>query len=231
HAVPAEGGWKVDSLGATLPGRATLEASGVLKVGEQLGFSGSLLLAVAQPSGFAAWVAQDVDDAIRRLPAAGFSAKVELSQEQQLFHDLELVLGASKFTGEIESRTPDNQRPSMKLTLDGDKLDVEGMSAFASLFVSDGGQTRHADRDIELQVVAGPVSAVGLTAETLDTALRLKEGTLEIDRLSIGGLSGANISATGSVKSFGGEPAGTIDATIIAPDLAPLVDAVAARFP
>src|SRR5690606_27286816 len=81
HAEPADAGWKVSSLGATLPGRATLEASGNLTLGEDAAFSGSLLLAVGQPSGFAAWLARDVDDAIRRLPAAGFSARVRLSDE------------------------------------------------------------------------------------------------------------------------------------------------------
>ncbi|TIX50858.1 MAG: AsmA protein, partial [Mesorhizobium sp.] len=67
-AEPAEGGWSVKSLAATLPGRATLEANGMLSVEDHFGFSGSLLLAVAQPSGFAAWLSRDVDEAIRRLP-------------------------------------------------------------------------------------------------------------------------------------------------------------------
>src|SRR5690606_11477904 len=69
------------------------------------------------------------------------------------------------------------------------------------------------------------------TAETLDTALRFKQGVLEIDRLSIGGLAGANVSATGSVSDIGGEPVGTLDATIIATDLAPLAATLAERLP
>src|SRR5690606_19490740 len=112
-----------------------------------------------QPSGFAAWLARDVDDAIRRLPAAGFNAKVELSPERQTFRDLELMLGDARFTGEIDSRTPPDERPSMALRLDGDRLDVEGMAAFASLFVSDSGEARLADRDLEFEITAGPVTA------------------------------------------------------------------------
>ena len=51
------------------------KASGLLKTGENdFGFAGSLLVAVGQPSGFAAWLSKDVDEAIRRLPAAGFKA-------------------------------------------------------------------------------------------------------------------------------------------------------------
>lgn len=232
HAEPSENGWHLATVGATLPGRATLEARGDLGVSDDhLDFTGSLLLAIAQPSGFAAWLSKDVDAAIRRLPAAGFSAEVELSDERQTFRDLELVLGAAKFRGEIENRTPADAEPSMTLTLDGDALDVEGMAAFASLFVSDGGETRLADRNLSFDIAAGPVSVAGLTAETLDTALRLRNDRLEIDRLSIGGLAGANVSATGVVRNPGLAPSGNLDATIIAADLAPLVTTLAERFP
>ncbi|TYR32401.1 AsmA protein [Mesorhizobium microcysteis] len=230
-AEPSEAGWTVASLGATLPGRTTLEASGELAVADELGFTGSLLLAVGQPSGFATWLARDVDNAIRRLPAAGFSAQVELSSQRQAFRDLELVLGSARFRGEIDSRTPAGEEPSMTLKLDGDRLDVEGMTAFASLFVSDSGETRLQDRDIAFEITAGPVTAEGLAAETLDTALRLKDGQLEIDRLSIGGLAGANISATGSIKDFDSRPTGNLDATVIATDLEPLAATLAERFP
>jgi hypothetical protein len=230
-ASPSPDGWSIASLGATLPGRATLEADGELTIDEALGFDGSLLVAVGQPSGFAAWLSKDVDEAIRRLPSAGFSADVQLSEQRQAFRDLELVLGAAKFRGDIDSRTPANEQPSMTLRLDGDRLDVEGMAAFASLFVSETGETRLADRDLDFAITAGPVDAAGLTAETLDTALRLRDGRLEIDRLMIGGLAGANVSATGAIKDLQGTPTGNIDATIIATDLQPLAATIADRFP
>ena len=62
------------------------------------------------------------------------------------------------------------------LKLAGGALDVDGLAAFASLFVSDQGASRFADRDLDLQVKAGPVSAGGLTAETVDTALQAARG-------------------------------------------------------
>ncbi len=229
-AEPATGGWSVKSLAATLPGRTTLEADGMLRTEGDLGFSGSLLLAVAQPSGFAAWVAQDVDDAIRRLPAAGFRADVDLTQERQAFSNLELGLGNATFRGEAERRQPRDAKPATVLKLAGGALDVDGLEAFASLFVSDVGGNRFADGDLDLQVKAGPVSAGGLTAQSVDTALRLREGLLEIDRLSIGDLAGATISATGTVRDFPGSPSGDIDASLIAVDLAPLIAAAADRY-
>lgn len=230
-AEPAQGGWAIKSAGATLPGRTTLEADGFLRTEGSFGFDGNLLLAVAQPSGFAAWVAKDIDDAIRRLPAAGFSAKVEMTERRQLFSGLELQLGNARFRGEVDRREAPDARPSVFVKLDGDALDVDGLSAFASLFVSDAGRTRFGESDLDVEIRAGPVSVAGLSADTVDTALRLREDQLDIDRLSVGGLAGASISATGAVKGFPGSPTGNIDASVVAVDLAPLVGLWAESFP
>jgi len=230
-AEPAPQGWSVKSLAATLPGRTTLEAKGLLRTGGPIGFAGSLLLAVAQPSGFAAWLSKDVDEAIRRLPAAGFNATVDLTDARQSFSDLELILGKAKFHGSVEATEPDDARPSVAVKLEGGDLDVEGLAAFASLFVSDKGANRFADRDLDIAVKAGPVSLAGLSADTVDTALRLRAGTLEIDRLSLGGLAGAEVSATGRVRNFPDKPTGDLDASVVAVDLAPLIDVAAGRYP
>jgi uncharacterized protein involved in outer membrane biogenesis len=230
-AEPAADGWNMKSLAATLPGRTTLEASGVLRTQNAFGFQGSLLLAVGQPSGFAAWLSRDVDDAIRRLPAAGFKAKVDLTRERQSFDDLELMLGKAKFVGAVENRQPADANPSMAIKLEGDALDVDGLTAFASLFVSGQGMTQLAQRDLDLSLKAGPVTVAGLEAEAVDTSLRLRGKQIEIDRLSIGGLEGATVSATGTVRDVAAKPAGKIDASIVAVDLAPLVKRLAAQYP
>ncbi|MGP2493173.1 AsmA family protein [Mesorhizobium sp. PUT5] len=230
-AEPAREGWQVKSFAATLPGRTTLEADGLLRTQGSLGFSGSLLVAVGQPSGFAAWLARDVDEAVRHLPAAGFKADVEMSDDRQSFRNLELILGKAKFTGRIDAAEPANARPSVAMALDGGALDVEGLAAFASIFVSEKGANRFGDRDLDFEIKAGPVDAWGLSADTLDTALRLRQGLLEIDRLSLGGLAGASISATGRVKDFPASPTGNLDASVVAVDLAPLVATAAARYP
>lgn len=230
-AQPAPGGWQLDTFAASLPGRARLEGNGLLRTGDDFGFSGRLLLAVSQPSGFAAWLSRDVDEAIRVLPAAGFDATVEMSRERQALRGLELQLGDARFRGEITRAQPADARPSINVKLDGDALDVEGLASFTSIFVSDQGQTRLADHDLDFQIKAGPVRASGLVAETLDTSLRLRGERLEIDRLAIGGLAGASISATGSVDNLSSAPTGDIDASLVATDLAPLINQLAARYP
>ncbi|GAA2816211.1 AsmA-like protein [Aminobacter aminovorans] len=230
-AEPGEGGWKLKSMAATLPGRTRLEADGFLRTENTLGFDGQMLLAVGQPSGFAAWVAKDVDEAVRKLPAAGFKAKVRLTREQQTFDAVELILGKAKFTGELDSMLPDDARASVTMKLDGGELDLDGLRAFASLFVTDQGANRFNDADLDLAVKAGPVNFAGLDAETVDTALRLREGVLEIDKLSVGGLAGASLSATGRIKDFPKAPTGNLDASVVAVDLAPLIALAAQQAP
>jgi uncharacterized protein involved in outer membrane biogenesis len=231
-AEPAEGGWTVADFAISMPGRATLEANGFVSTTEDdARFSGDMILAVAQPSGFASWLSRDVDDAIRRLPAAGFSAKVELASEQQVFEKLELRLGDATFSGRLDSLTPANANPAMLLSLDGGALDIEGLAAFASLFVSDSGNARMADRDLDLTVTAGPVSLGGLKAGKVDTALRLKDGKLDIDRLTVSDLAGANVSATGAINGFPQAPVGNLDAAIVSDDIAPLLGVLGERFP
>ncbi len=126
-AEPATGGWTVKSLAATLPGRTTLEADGMLRTEGDLGFTGSHAARGRPASGFAAWVSQDVDDAIRRLPAAGFRADVDLTQERQAFSNLELGLGNATFRGQAERRQPSNAKPATVLKLAGGALDVDGL--------------------------------------------------------------------------------------------------------
>jgi len=230
-AEPAEGGWTLKSFDATLPGRTTLEASGFLRAGGDFGFKGSLLLAVKQPSGFANWIAHDVNDAIRRLPSAGFHADVDLTEAHQSFRNLELILGDARFRGSLDSVEPADAMPSMTLKLDGGKLDVEDLTAFASLFIDQKGQNRLADRDLDLEVKAGPVTGDGLAAQSIDAAIRLKKGRLDIDRLSVSGLAGATLGATGSLKDFPADPIGNLDATVTSDDLAPLLSMLASRFP
>ncbi|WP_246727762.1 AsmA-like C-terminal region-containing protein [Chelativorans sp. Marseille-P2723] len=231
RAQPDSGGWRVGSMAATLPGRTRFEGDGLLETGESLAFTGSMTLAIRQPSGFAAWLARDVDEAIRRLPAAGFSAEVSLTSDRQRFDNLELILGDGHFRGAIERLSPGDARPSLMLNLTGDWLDVDGMRALAALFIDGQGSNRLVGHDVDLEMVAGPVAATGLSAERLDMALRLREGRLEIDRLTLAGVAEANISATGYVEGLGARPEGQIDAAIVAVDLSPLITMLSDRFP
>lgn len=230
-AEPEQTGWLIKHFSAALPGRTTLEADGHLATGDAFGFSGNLLLAVNQPSGFAAWLSADVDEAIRRLGNAGFSGKVELTEQRQTLRDMELVLGGARFSGLVDRLQPGDARPSVTMELDGGALDIDGLTAFAALFVSEKGRFRHGEHDFDLKLKAGPVALGGIGAESVDTAIRLKDGRLDVDRMAIAGLGGAAVSATATLEDLAGAPHGNIDASILSDDMGRLARLVAERFP
>ena len=208
RAEPSEAGWRIAALNATLPGRTALEASGELSVGEELGFSGSLLLAINQPSGFATWLSRDVDEAIRRLPAAGFSAEVELGERHQVFFPTWSWCWAIPSSA-ARSTTASRKAPrrSMALSLEGRGAGRRRHEApFASLFISGQGETRLDDHDLDFDIRADAVHMAGVTARAVDTAFRLREGLIEIDHLQITGLEGADIEASGQVRDWTGTP-------------------------
>ncbi|PYE90131.1 AsmA family protein [Phyllobacterium leguminum] len=231
EAEPGGDGWNVKTLKADLPGRTQIEAKGKLLVGENFGFDGDLLMASRQPSGFAAWLTKDVGEAIRRLPGAGFSAKVSLHEGEQRADNLELALGGASLKGSFLRRSETSILPSMQLALEGGALDGDALAAFAALFASDSGSPRLADQDIDVKLKAGPVSQGGFEAASVDTAFRLRQGRFDIDRLIVSDLSGATLTATATLEPFKPDPSGSVDATILSDDLAPLIRKLAARYP
>jgi uncharacterized protein involved in outer membrane biogenesis len=234
-AAPSGSGWTVNQLKAELPGRTQFEAKGTLQVGEDFGFDGTLLLASRQPSGLAAWLTNSVDEAIRRLPGAGFSGDVSLHDDLQKVDNLEVALGGASLKGSLVRSAKGASLPLTQLTLEGGALDADALGAFAAIFGNNGkpsadGSPQLRGQDLDVHLKAGPVTHDGLEAETLDTAFRLRDGVFDIDKLTIGNVAGATVTATGKLEPFKAEPAGSIDSTVLSDNLAPFVAAIAVRF-
>ncbi|WP_133123877.1 AsmA-like C-terminal region-containing protein [Phyllobacterium zundukense] len=235
-AAPSGGDWIIKQLKAELPGRTQFEANGTLQVGEDFGFDGRLLVASRQPSGLAAWLTDSVDEAIRRLPGAGFSGDVSLHDELQKVDNLELALGGASLKGSLVRSAKGESLPLTQLTLEGGALNADALEAFAAIFGNNGnpvedGSPQLRGQDLDVHLKAGPVTHDGLVAESLDTAFRLRDGVFDIDKLMIGNVAGATITATGRLEPFKPDPTGSIDSTVLSDDLAPLISALAARAP
>ncbi len=215
-AHPDGRAWRVDRLQAKLPGRTQFFAEGRLGVGAEFGFSGEMIVASNQPSGFASWLTTDVDPSIRRLDAAGISAKVDLSAQLQRFDQMEIALGAAVLKGRLERVVPMQGRPSLNILLDGEDVDLDALRAFAGLVVVDGTENRLAGHDISARLSADRFEALGVSAEGADLSLRLKGGTLDIDRFTVTDIAGASISSVGRVQNVFEEPEGDLDISISA---------------
>jgi uncharacterized protein involved in outer membrane biogenesis len=230
-AEPAQGGWLVSQFTAGLPGRTQVEASGKLVAKPAFRFDGHLLVASLQPSGLSTWLTGGVDEAVRRLAGGGFSADVSLDAASQRFDNLEIDLGPSIITGSVVRHADGEGRPSLKVNLHAGALGEDSSAALKSFFVSDAGKPQIVGSDLDVTLSAGPVAAEGLQASSFDTAFRLSNGRLDLDRLTVTDLAGASLSAKGGGTPFGVTPAGSVVATLRSPDLGRFLAAVAARFP
>ncbi|MGE7368261.1 AsmA family protein [Neorhizobium sp. NPDC001467] len=194
---PANEGWAVDKVVATLPGRTRVEASGSLRLVDNAGFAGDMLLASNQPSGLADWLSGKVDPAIRRLSSAGFSAKVDLTPARQRFQDLELAIGNATLTGSIERQSMPEQTPGLMVDLSGNEIDIDAMRALGSLLTGDDAGRDVLDHRLDGRLRADRLTAFGMTANAVETAFTFANGALSLDELTVGDLAGAQIAASG----------------------------------
>jgi hypothetical protein len=230
NATPENGAWRVRSFKSTLPGRTQLEADGVLGQGDAFGFTGKLLVASNQPAGLSNWLTGQVDPAIRRLNAIGFSADVALKPDAQTLDNLELALGTAIFKGRAERRN-DGERPVLSLTLSGGALDLDSLNALGQGLVGTNGESRFAGHDVTLSLDAGPVSQNGIEAASLGVSLRIKSNVVEIDRLMLADIAGSSVSATGKISDLGDAYSGNIDASLVSANGRDFADMLAKRFP
>ncbi len=216
EAIPENGAWKLEKLEAKLPGRTTFLANGRLGVDADYGFSGEIVVASLQPSGFASWLSDSVDPSIRRLDRAGLSASVELSPQLQRMENLEIAVGTATLKGRLERIVPRQGRPSLSLVLEGETIDADALRAFSALVAGDHEANRLSGHDIGVRMSAESLQLAGLDANDLDMSVRLKSGTLDIDRLTVNDLAGVSLTMVGRLDNAFTAPAGDLDITLTA---------------
>ena len=228
---PAGSGWTVENFSATLPGRTQVEAKGALVLEDRISFVGDMLLASNQPSGLADWLSGRVDPAIRQLGTAGFSARVNLTPELQRFQDLELAIGAATLKGSLERHAPPEATPSLTLDLAGNEIDLDAIRALASLITGDDAGEDVLDHTVAATMKAERFTALGVPADNVDTVFTLSEGELSLQRLSIGNLAGATISASGQLTGSLLAYTGIGTARLTTEDPAPFLAMMRDRLP
>lgn len=227
-------GWALSNLDLRLPGRTRLQANGSLYLGKNFGYSGDLLLASQQPSGFAGWLVKDVDDAIRNLSNAGFSSKINVFGGLLQMENLEAILGGSQLKGSLERRVGNVGRPRLIVDLEGNEVNFDTLEAFFGMFAAEGDEARLAGHDVDLTIKSERFTAFGVNAEDVDMRVRTRDGNIDLERIEIARLSGAKISASGALKNALSKPDGSITASITAKNggaLLRLIDRKLGRWP
>ncbi|WP_456239086.1 hypothetical protein, partial [Rhizobium alarense] len=228
---PDGDGWLVERGTAQLPGRTTIEADGRLTLKENRAFVGNLLVASNQPSGFAAWAAGSVDPEIRRLKTAGFSARVNLTDELQRFENLEFAVDSATLTGRAERESPVDGGPSLSLELKGNSIDVASLRALTGMAAGDSSLATLLDHSIALDLKVDRLQAFSEDVDGVDAVVALKDGRLSIERLRIDSLAGAALAVDGNVGGALDDPAAGLRMTLRAAQMRPFAALLSRHLP
>lgn len=236
EARPTIGGWRLASFNASLPGRATLEARGVLATDFEVGFAGNVRLVVNQPAIFATWWrGKSQAGAGRRLGPFEFSGRAELSPRQFTFENIDASFGDAAMSGRFawsDAATRQHRRV-LETDLVADRIDFTQLRALAELVAGEdlANTSMLADSyDIKLAVEAFQFEDVTMRDVAIDA--QLAEDALTVKEFGIGDLGGASINVTqGRIDSLSGKPQGHLDAQLDADTLDGLSRVVEQLFP
>ncbi|MBT9370996.1 AsmA-like C-terminal region-containing protein [Rhizobium sp. CSW-27] len=228
---PAGTGWNVDNAVAILPGRTHVEAQGLLKLQGGPSFVGTMLLASSQPSGLADWLKGQVDPAIRQMKTAGFSARVNLTPELQRFDSLELAVGPAILKGRVERQSHADRLPDLSMDLAGNEIDLDALRALGSLLTGEDAGQQVLDHRLAAHLKADRLMAFGIAANKVETTFALGAGTVSLERLTIGDLAGAKISARGKAEGSFLDYAGSGSLTFSAFDPQPFIAMLRQQLP
>ena len=223
EARPTIGGWRIVSLDANLPGRATLEVRGVLATDFEVGFAGNVRLIVNQPALFAAWWrGKGQVGAGRLLAPFEIAGRAELSPVEFNFEDVEAMLGDAAVRGRFAwGGSMASQRRVVEAELVADSIDFVQLKAFLELAGGEGlaNATALADSyDIKLSTDTFQIEDVAMHDVAIDASYA--EDALTVNEFSIGDLGGAHVNVTrGRIESLSGRPQGHLDAQLEAETL------------
>lgn len=225
--VTAPAGWTIDTLEATLPGKSSLAAHGQLSTAPTIGFNGDVSLSSDQPATLISWWAPNRTKV--GLDPFRLSAKVTASAEGLTLEDVEAHLDQGKVSGSLDF-TPgvSGHKPRLTLSLDADQLRLSDVQTVAGLATDQSGGS---DADIVVRAAIGALIAGDARAEGFDVSASLVDSTLDVDRLFVRSLSGARVTAAGTVRDVSTTPDGSIQMRVSAEKLDGLADLARALVP
>ena len=218
--------WDIGGLKALFPGNTLLEATGRVGLGNDFGFSGKMLLASRQPSGFASWFSGEVDPALRRLKSFGFAADVVLSERQFRFDNLEMRLDDALLKGKMQRLTPQKGQPAIIAELNGNRVNVNDLRAVYSLIGNsdaDDADVHDLNVKVRADLLQARLETGDVDAERVDAHVRVRQGTVSVEKFDAANIFGVKVSSIGRVEDVLTKPNGNMKLNISAADLSGLL--------
>ncbi len=221
--APDKGGWQIGSLGARLPGQATLEASGLMTTQQRFGFDGQAHLAVAQPATFATWWRGESREGAGRLLAPfDLAGHADIGPGRVALDHVTAQIADATITGSFGwAEQAKDHRRDLYADLDATRVDFVQLKALAELLVgrnlTDAGSVADG---FSLHVKADAFVFEDLTVKGVEANAKYRDDALTVTMLQIADIGGVRIEKTsGKIENLSGDPSGHLDATVDAPKL------------
>ncbi|MEM7290007.1 MAG: AsmA family protein, partial [Pseudomonadota bacterium] len=219
--------WDLRSFSAKFPGNTLVEATGRVGLREDFGFAGKVLVASRQPSGLAAWMSGGVDAQIRRLKTLGFASDAMITTKQAIFENLELRMDDAVLNGKLQRLASANGRAALFAEFQGNLVNIQDLRGLYSL-TRDPADSKLASHDLDVKIKAEQLEAQWddkpINAGEVDAHIRVREGSVSIERLNAGNFYGTELKSSGRLDDVLENPDGNFQLGVTAKSMVDLLE-------
>ena len=221
-AVTADNGWKIEELGADLPGRTRLAADGILTTSPEAIFDGAVRVASSQPSAFAAWWRGGKVAAMPQLRSFEMSGQLHLAPGSLGLSGMTAQMHNSDLAGSLAwQQAATTGRRTLAVDLTASELDYNQVTALVQLVAGPNklDDTSALADDFQITLATDTLDIDDVTLDKVVVDGSLSDGVVVARKLSIGNVAGAAIAASGRVADLDGAPNGQLSVSVDATDL------------
>ena len=203
-------GWNLNSFEFRAPGFTQVKLSGHLAVtGDGVSFTGPAEVEAGDPKVLAAWLEGRGEVAQGDLRPLRLRGDVTLGSDKVAIERLTAAFDGKTVAGRLLYVFASANGPAkLDAALNAPELDVDAALGFGRALLA--GSTIERPRDMTIAADIGRASFAGIDARDASVRLKLNADGLQIDRLSIAGLGGGAVWASGRIDTRASAPRGAL---------------------
>ncbi len=222
-------GWSLDRFAFRAPGFTNVRLSGELAAdGAGVAFTGPADIEVGDPKALAAWVEGRAAPAQNELRPLRLRGAMTVSSEKLAIEGLTAEFERKPLSGRLlYAFAAGTHAARLEAELAAPELDVDAAMAFGKALLA--GSNLQRPQDMAIKADIGRASFAGIEARNASVQVKVDDGGLQIDRLSVADRGGNSLSARGRIDTGTHGPHGSLALDLDLRQVAP-VAAMAARL-
>ena len=211
--------WLIEKLDFRAPGFTQLSASGRLDpTAKGFSFAGMVKVDAGDSTAMLTWLTGRSSPSGGPIKAWRASGKVTLASDRIAVEQLKTRFDRATLEGRLSYAWSSGDRPArLEVDLSADELDIDAAQSFAGTAFA--GLEWETPREVTLALEFGRVRIAGIEARKATARLKLDANGLDLQRLSLEGVSGAAFKASGRIDTRSSSPRGKITIDLDASDL------------